>query len=176
MRRLLLMVPLALALTAPAAHAGGFATAGLSSTPDGVGAGQPWTVDVTILQHGRTPAEGLQPRIVIRSRDAVRQFDATPAGEPGVYRAEVVFPAAGTWRYEVLDGFNDAMPHRFPAVRIADRGPAPAAVTDRPAEPGGMATGWLWAAAAALVLAATVIVVDRRRRRPGLPTGAPEPA
>ena len=44
MRRCLLILPLLL-LTAPAgAHAGGFATTGLSSTPDGLRAGQPWKV------------------------------------------------------------------------------------------------------------------------------------
>src|SRR5918998_4214411 len=123
-RRSPLLIPLALALALaapPAAHAGGFATAGISSTPDRVAAGQPWTVHIEVLQHGRTPAEGLRPRIVIRSGDAVREFAAAPTGRPGVYRANVVFPAAGTWRYEVFDGFNDALPHRFTPVRIAER-------------------------------------------------------
>ena len=75
MRRSLLPLLLAIAipLAAPAvAGAGGFATAGLSSTPDGVAAGKPWNVDITILQHGRTPLEGLSPRVQISSGDATR--------------------------------------------------------------------------------------------------------
>src|SRR3954453_23456866 len=61
MRRCLLILPLLL-LTAPAvAHAGGFATTGLSSTPEGLRAGQPWKVELTILQHGRTPLGAPRP-------------------------------------------------------------------------------------------------------------------
>ena len=94
-----------------AAGAGGFATAGLSSTPEGVAPGQPWKVDITVLQHGRTPLDGLQPSVVIRSGDTTREFAAAPTGKTGVYRAEVVFPTAGRWDYEVLDGFIDAAAH-----------------------------------------------------------------
>jgi hypothetical protein len=187
-RRLSLLVPLALALaalTAPAAHAGGFATAGLSSMPTGVGPGQPWKVELTVLQHGRTPMAGLEPRIVIRSGDTRREFAAVPAGKPGVYRAEVVFPAAGTWSYEVLDGFNNDLPHTFPAVRIgagrADTVPASAPASAPPAAPAGdddrIAAGWLWGAGAALLLAGVVVGLDRRRRRPAAPGhGTAEPA
>jgi hypothetical protein len=57
---------------------------------------------------------------VISSRDATREFAAKPTGKPGVYRATVVFPSAGRWDLQVLDGFNDALPHSFPAVQIAD--------------------------------------------------------
>ena len=143
MRRSLLLFPLAVVflLAAPAvAGAGGFATAGLSSTPEGVAPGQPWKVDITVLQHGRTPLEGLTPRVRISSGDKTREFAAKPTGKPGVYRAEVVFPRAGRWDYEVLDGFNDAMPHTFPAVRDRRRrrvpGGAVARVLRRACAPG----------------------------------------
>ena len=123
MRRLLLvpvLAALALALPAAGAQAGGFATAGLSSTPEGVAPGEPWKVDITVLQHGRTPLDGLVPRVRIASGGTSRDFVAKPAGDPGVYRAEVVFPSAGRWDYVVLDGFIDAMPHTFPPVQIGD--------------------------------------------------------
>ena len=179
MRRWLPLVPLALALAlvaAPPTHAGGFATAGLSSTPDGAAPAQRWTVDITVLQHGRTPLEGVTPRVRIHSGDAAREFTATPTGEPGVYRAEVVFPRAGRWDYEVLDGFNDELPHSFPAVRIDAGAAAPA--PEPPATPGGdaVAAGWLWGAGAALVLTAAVLGTDRRRRRSDGAGRAPEPA
>jgi hypothetical protein len=177
-----LLVLLVLGLVVPAvAGAGGWATAGLSSTPEGVAPGQPWKVDVTVLQHGRTPLEGLQPVVRIRSGDATREFAATPTAKTGVYRAEVVFPSAGRWEYEVLDGFINESPHTFPAVEIGSGGAVPAAARQSPppaapADDGGIAAGWLWGAGAALVLAGAVLALDRRRRRPGAAPGAPEPA
>ena len=186
MRRSLLLFPivLAIALLAPAlASAGGFATVGLSSTPDGVGTGKPWNVDITVLQHGKTPLDGLSPRVQISSGDATREFAAKPTGKTGVYRAAVVFPKAGKWEYVVFDGFNDQMPHTFPAVRIGDgaaspAAPSPASVPASAPAPadGGIAAGWLWGAGAAVLLAFVVLAVDRRRRRPGIAPRAAEPA
>jgi hypothetical protein len=47
---------LAVALIAPTTSlAGGWATVGLSSLPDGAQPGEAWVVDLTVLQHGRTP-------------------------------------------------------------------------------------------------------------------------
>jgi len=167
-RHLLLPIPLALLaalVAAPAALGGGFATAGMSSTPDGVAAGQPWKVEITVLQHGRTPLDGLVPKVRIHSGDQTKQFTAVPAGKPGVYRAEVVFPQGGRWSYEVLDGFINEQPHTFPAVEIADGGGSPAAAAPEP-DGGGIAAGWLWAAGAALLLAFALLGLDRRRRSP----------
>jgi hypothetical protein len=184
-RRLLLLFPIALAvaLLSPAlAGAGGFATAGLSSTPDGVAPGQPWKVDITVLQHGRTPVNGLTPRVQISSGAQSREFVAVPAGKPGVYRAEVVFPRAGRWDYRVLDGFNDQLPHTFPAVRIGAGAASPAAPSPAPAAPApvphddGIAAGWLWAAGAALLLALALLAADRLRRPPAPAPREAEPA
>jgi hypothetical protein len=182
-RPLMLLVPLALLVAAPAAYGGGFATVGLSSTPTGIAPGEPWDVDLTVLQHGRTPVEGVTPTVYIRSDDATKAFTAEPTGKPGVYHARVVFPRAGRWNYEVNDGFFTDMRHTFPAVEIGDGGsPAvPAADTASPApatapDDGGIAAGWLWGAGAALLLALAVLGVDRRRRMPEAVPHAPEPA
>ena len=96
---------------------GGFATVGLSSTPAGLAPGQPWTVDITVLAHGRTPVEGLPATVRIRSGDAVKEFPTKETGKPGVYRANVVFPASGVWSYEVVDGYIQQV-HTFPQVKI----------------------------------------------------------
>src|SRR5215470_15910786 len=79
-----------------AASAGGFATVGLSSLPDGTAPGRPWHVTLTILQHGRTPLSLLQPTITIRSArgGVTRTFKARPAERRGTYTADVVFPTA----------------------------------------------------------------------------------
>jgi hypothetical protein len=176
-RRSLSLIPLALLFAlaaAPPALAGGFATVGLSSTPDGVAPGATWTVDITVLQHGRTPLDGITPKVRIDSGGTSQQFVAKPTGEAGVYRAEVVFPKAGRWSYEVLDGFvNQA--HTFPAVDIGDGAAAPPTPATGNGG-GGVASGWLWGAGAALLLAFAVLALDRRRRGPDGFTHTPEPA
>lgn len=147
------------ALVLPAAaSAGGWATVGLSSTPDGLRPGSTWNPELTILQHGHTPLDDLHPTITITSGDTSRTFTARPAGEPGTYRARVDFPQAGTWRYAIADGFTAT--HTYPPVQIgaapAARGPTGSEIAyDRLA----------LALLAALGAAAAAFAVPRRRRR-----------
>jgi hypothetical protein len=155
MRRLLLAVGLLL-VAAPAAHAGGWATVSLSSTPAGTARGVPWNVDITVLQHGITPLSDVKPAVTISSGDATKTFPAKPTGKPGVYRASVVFPTAGTWSYEVDDGFISGQPHTYPAVQI-DAAPAVATSTDG----GGPNLLWL-VPGIALLLAAAALAVRTR--------------
>ena len=51
MRSLLIVAAAALVVAAPAA-AGGWATAGLGPPDDGLGAGDTWNAEVTVMQHG----------------------------------------------------------------------------------------------------------------------------
>src|SRR5215212_2587461 len=164
MRRCLLILPLLL-LTAPAvAHAGGFATTGLSSTPDGLRAGQPWKVELTILQHGRTPLSALRPEIVTRDADGNRTtYAARPTGKSGRYAATVRFPRAGQWTYFVYDGFNNATPTTYPAVVIKPA--AGAARTVRRPDPVGPPELPI-ALAAVLALGGVALWLSRRRRHP----------
>jgi hypothetical protein len=138
MRKALIIVAAAVALAcAGTAVAGGWATVKLSSLPKGMSAGEPWVVEITVLQHGLAsqPLCCLSPTLTIRkvaaprstsARSAVsKTFRARPTGRTGVYRARVVFPSAGTWRYEVWDGFTrygGARTHTFAPVRIAPPG------------------------------------------------------
>jgi hypothetical protein len=120
MRRLLLSLTL-VALVAPAgALAGGWATAGLSPPPDDVGAGDTWNARITVLQHGQTPLEGVEPIVMIRNGSTEKAFPAMPTDEPGVYEAKVVFPTAGTWSYVVDDGFGQT--HTFAPASIGSGG------------------------------------------------------
>jgi hypothetical protein len=149
----------AMVLALPAvAQAGGFATVGLRPLPGETAPGEPWHVDLTILQHGRTPLEGLEPAVIVR-RDgsrASRAFRAQPTARPGVYRATVTFPSAGVWRYVVDDGFTAK--HTFAPVRIggrqADAVAAPAVV---PASSGGPDIGLVVGLAVVVGLAAAVM-------------------
>ena len=149
----ILLAALVAGVLAPAATAGGWATVGLSSLPpDDLRAGGTWPVEVTVLQHGRTPLEGVQPTITLRDEDGgvAGPFAATPTGEPGVYHAEVRFPAAGTWTYAVDDGFSQV--HTFAPVEV---GPT-ASPSSFPALPvGGVALALLGAAALVLLLRRT---------------------
>jgi hypothetical protein len=146
----------ALTLVADAA-AGGFATVQLSSTPTGTDAGTPWSVDLTVLQHGITPLDGMDPEITISNGSTETSFPATPTGAPGMYHADVVFPEAGAWTWSIWDGFSQT--HTYKAVQV---GPAGASV--------GMGTDgisiWLagLAGAAALAIGAAMIVMTARRR------------
>lgn len=152
--RLLLITAVLVLAAAPAARAGGFATVGLDSAPTS----STWDVEITVLQHGVTPLEGITPHVDISNGRTTRTFAAEPAGAPGVYRARVEFPTAGRWVYSVRDGFTDVAPHTFPAVEIA--GPAPAAT-------GGDGVDWaLLAPGLVALLAAPALLLVRRRPQP----------
>ncbi|MEX2612433.1 MAG: FixH family protein [Gaiellaceae bacterium] len=92
-----------------AASAGGWATVGLDPLPTGVGPGETWTTEMTVLQHGRTPLVGLSPTLTITDESGEsRQFVALETGAPGVYEASVVFPEAGQWRIVADSTFGDS--------------------------------------------------------------------
>ena len=118
---------LALLIAPTGAMAGGFATVGLSSAPHGTRPGEPWVVELTILQHGRSdaPLIGVNPVVIVSKGDgsSLRRFDATPTDRPGVYRASVVSASAGRWRYRVNDGFAGAI-HTYPPVEIGRGSPS----------------------------------------------------
>ena len=148
------------------ALAGGWATVSLSSTPDDLGAGAPWDVEMTILQHGRTPLDGVEPSITLTNgaTGKTEYVAAKPTGRPGVYEARAVFPEAGRWTYTVDDGFSRI--HDYPAVTIGGAASAATAAGD----------GFPWIALLAALLAglaAAALTVALRRRRDRPPLGGP---
>jgi hypothetical protein len=159
MRTLLTLTFTLAALVIPAAAlGGGFATAGLAPPADGIGPGDTWHTKITLLQHGLTPLHGVQPSITIRGPET-RTFAARPTEEPGVYVADVVFPTAGTYRYEVDDDFSQV--HTFAPVAIGGPASAPS---------GNGFPAWALApiAAAALLLAGAVLMWRRAQGVPAL--------
>lgn len=161
-----LLVILGFLLLAAPAHGGGFATTGLSSLPDGKAAGEPWVVDIEILQHGIRPSSGAEPKIVI-SDGAVRRSFAAREISDGVYRAEVVFPRAGRWRYAVRSVWGV---ERFVPVKIAARADTAAAAASRrpvaPAAAGDDGGTPRWPIALGAGLIAALITVAALRRSP----------
>lgn len=174
MRRVLIALPIfAVLVLAPAALAGGWATVGLDSTPEGTAPGGTWNVNITVLQHGRTPLDGVTPTLTIHNGDATKTFTAKATGKPGVYRASVTFPTAGKWTYVVNDGFVANQAHSFPPVDIGTNASAPAAAPPKTSAPAttddGSSLTWLAIPGIALMVAAVGILLlrDRRRRGPG---------
>jgi hypothetical protein len=147
------LVLVLLTLAAGSAQAGGWATAGLAAPPEGIAAGEVWNARVKLLQHGRTPLEGVKPTVTIRGDGTTKTFAASPTGEPGVYVAHVSFPSGGEWRYEVNDGFTGGvgLVTSFPQLEVAPR-----------AGGGGGTSAW-WIALALPALAAAGALALRRR-------------
>jgi hypothetical protein len=119
MRRIALLLVLAVLIPAEVARAGGWATVELGGTPSGLVAGTPWRVELIVKQHGITPMTGVTPSIrIVSGAGAVRTFPARPTRRPGRYVAVVTFPSAGAWRARIFDGFTDAVPHRISALHV----------------------------------------------------------
>jgi hypothetical protein len=119
MRRIALLLVLAVLVPAEVAQAGGWATVELGESPCGRAAGEPGRVELIVKQHGITPMEGVTPSITIVSPKGARHtFAAHPAAQVGHYVATVEFPANGTWSAEISDGFTDAVPHRISTLNV----------------------------------------------------------
>ena len=117
MRRSIAVLAVLAAVVPATALAGGWATVQLSSTPDGAQARAPWVVNLTVLQHGVTPLAGVTPEVRISQGTLRRAFTARPTGRVGVYRARVVVPRSGPWRWTIWDGFSRT--HTYAPVRVA---------------------------------------------------------
>jgi hypothetical protein len=156
MRKVLLGGVLLAAFTfASPAGAGCWATVGLAPPPKGLAAGETWTAEIKVLQHGRNPlpdAADAKPTVTISNRatDDRKTFDAKPTDPAaGLYEAKVVFPSPGLWDYEVFDGFTSmdgeeapcAQTHTFATVRIG--GSAPSTASAFPLAPLGGGLGAL---------------------------------
>jgi hypothetical protein len=153
MRAFLLVLAGAFVLAAPqAAAGGGWATVGLGPPDGGVGPGETWNAEMTILQHGVTPLEGVSPSVIISNGKTTRTFAAKPTGKPGVYLAEVTFPGGGEWNYKVNDGFSRT--HSFAPVQIGGGG----------GDSGFAVPDWTWGLLAAAAALAVLFLVGRRMR------------
>jgi hypothetical protein len=128
MRKLLFGFTLVAALTyaAPAA-AGCWATAGLAPPPAGTVAGETWTAEVTVLQHGVNPlpdARDAEPKVtIVHAATGKEETFTAKSSDPdrGRYEARVIFPFGGEWTYRVFDDFPEAAcarTHTFGAVQI----------------------------------------------------------
>jgi hypothetical protein len=166
------------------------ATVGLAPPPAGIAPGTTWTAELTVLQHGANAlpnASTARPTLTIVNTEtnARRTFVARGTKDPEVFVAPVVFPTAGSWRYEVYDDFSNdgrqpvpcAQTHTFAAVTIGGpagggtpSGPQPAsplpaaATTDDAGFPVWPVVGAALAALAALALGTALLRRWKPRR------------
>lgn len=148
---------LTLLLLPAAAHAGGWASAGVLNPPQDIKAGETWRAEIEILQHGRSPMPGLTPAVIVGGD----RFEAAPVpGRAGVYTANVRFPRSGRIDYRIDDGFTNVEAHTFVA-NIEPAGTAPAAA--------GGDFPWLPVTGAALLALVAAFLLTARRRRSALP-------
>ncbi|HET7089061.1 MAG TPA: c-type cytochrome [Anaerolineae bacterium] len=108
--KLLLVIIVVLAIAAPA-RAGGWAVVTLDQLPAQVVAGEPLTIGFMVRQHGRTPVDGLTPRVTATRAGINESFTVTakPQGDIGHYAAALAFPGTGTWNW-TIDAFGFAQP------------------------------------------------------------------
>ena len=117
-----------LALVGPVL-AGGWAVTTLDALPeDGFRTGETYRVGYMIRQHGQTPYPGARTEIIIRSSAGeASRFPGVAEGTVGHYVAEVTFPAAGDWSWEVTQGPFE--PQKLGSLRV--QAPAVTPVADQ---------------------------------------------
>ena len=153
-------VLLTLALVIPV-FAGGWAVITLDELPTGVMAGQPFTIGFTVLQHGRTPLDGLYPTITANlNKETEFVVNAKSEGEPGHYTATLTFPKEGQWQWSI-QAFTMDQP--MPVLQVA----APSGASTLKTEPAASSLPWLWIVrtlALVGVLAGLALTLRRRNR------------
>lgn len=136
---------LALAASALAVFAGGWAVATLDTLPNSAVAGQPLEVGFMIRQHGQTPWNYDNVKVVAQREEDGDTFavDARPEGAAGHYAATLNFPTSGTWRWGIETGLYPERQPMPPLVVLASDS-APATTTaPQAASPLPMLIGWL---------------------------------
>lgn len=118
--RIRIALGLALVLSLFAAipvFAGGWAVIILDELPIDVVAGEPLTVGFTVLQHGKTPMDGLEPTITaVLSKDEQFKVIVKPYGAPGHYAVDLTFPKEGDWNWSI-QAFT--MDQSMPTLHVA---------------------------------------------------------
>lgn len=144
--------------------AGGWAVITLDELPTGVVAGEPFTVGFTVLQHGKTPMNDLDP-ILNMHLDKTNAFviHAERKGKPGHYTATLTIPKAGEWEWSIQAfSMDQKMPALNVAAPLAVSVSAPATKTE-PVPAPSTAALWIVRVLALGIGAAGAIVAYRRK-------------
>lgn len=180
-RKLLILTAALVVLASAPASAGGWAVSTLDQAPTQLVAGQDTAVGFTIRQHGQTPVNPdsgtIGIRMVEQGSGRLVEFPATQQGPTGHFVATVRVPAAGTWSWQVLQGWF--APQDLGTIGVVTT--AGAAAASPPATAGGGGTEW-WRTGAfglaglvALAFVADLVIGRRTSRRPAKAGGAGAP-
>jgi cytochrome c2 len=136
---------LALAASALAVFAGGWAVATLDTLPDSAVAGEPLEVGFMIRQHGQTPWNYDNVKVVARREEGGDSFTvvARPEGAEGHYTASLNFPTSGTWRWGIETGLYPERQPMPPLVVLASNSASATTTAPQPASPLPMLIGWI---------------------------------
>src|SRR5260370_3983281 len=121
------MLKVASTLIAGLVAMGGWAVVTVKDLPEYFVAGQQYTIEFAVRQHGRTFLNGLRPQVVVMTpgaRDAI--IPAVPRSSEGTYAATFTAPASGPVSLTIRSGFGNAELHLYPETVVA-------AGTSRPA-------------------------------------------
>jgi hypothetical protein len=106
---LIFLLILAFPLLSLPVYAGGWATVSITSMPEELYAGRPFTIEFMVRQHGNKPVHDLywdnnrripvEPVISLGSAEAKGKlmFKAQPVKQPGLFKAEITLPDEGEW-------------------------------------------------------------------------------
>src|SRR6266705_7065052 len=122
-----MMLKLAPALLTGFVAAGGWAVVTVKDLPEYFVAGQQYTIEFQVRQHGRTLLSGLRPELVVMTtgaRDVT--ISAVPRSSEGTYAATFTAPAPGQLTLTIRSGFGNTELHLYPETVVA-------AGTSRPA-------------------------------------------
>ncbi len=123
------MLKLAAALIAGLVAMGGWAVVTVKDLPEYFVAGQPYTIEFQVRQHGRTLLSGLRPQLVIESpgaREVV--IPAVARSAEGTYAVTFTAPppTAGEVRFTIRSGFMNNELRLYPQTVVAAGGSRPA--------------------------------------------------
>jgi len=142
----------------------------LSSTPAGLAVGETWTVDISFVSQGRALSpDSFRPVVVVQdlTTHETRTFESRATGVAGVFRADVVFPRAGTWSYKVAPSATGPF-FAYPAVNIVAAATPDGQVSSASAEQVAPNLGIVVAAAVLMgvaLLGSLGLAANRRRPR-----------
>jgi len=127
------MLKLVAALTAGLVAMGGWAVVTVKDLPEYFVAGQQYTLEFQVRQHGHTLLSGLRPELVIAppaAREVV--IPAVARSAAGTYAVTFTAPAAGDVRLTIRSGFGNNELRLYPQTVVAAGGSRPAlAARDR---------------------------------------------
>lgn len=148
------------------ALAGGWAVITLDELPTNVVAGEPLTIGFTVLQHGKTPMDGLDPTVtanLFKEEEIVVHAEAD--GEPGHYVATMTFPVEGEWRWSIQAfSMDQPMPSLQVAAAVAKAESQPVAVGEPVAAPVVSSLIVVRLSALAVGIAGLALIFRRRTR------------